>query len=128
MGGVPVFQYLSGSALPPSSCSIVWTDAGRVFCEARGRLLRPPQRPQELPARELDQHRVAPAAADQFGKEIRVARCRPPGPAAMHDRVAEEIGADADVVDPRNVAHVLDVVGHVRDRRLRLRVKYRVLL
>ena len=48
-----------------------------------------------------------------------ILRRRPPAPPASLDAV--EVAADADVVDARHLAHVLDVVGHLRERRLRLR-------
>ena len=75
--------------------------------------------PQDVAARELGEVLVAPAAPDELGEEPRVAGhvLEPLGPGV----VAVVVAAEADVIDAGDLAHVVDVVGHLGDRDLDLR-------
>ena len=64
---------------------------------------------------------VAPAAADELGEEVGVLRHVLQADRPFADAV--EVAADADVVDARHLADVVDVVGHLGERRLRERLR-----
>ena len=87
--------------------------------QPRGGRLGLTQHPQQVLSGELLQVRVAPAPADQLGEKVR--KLRHVLEADRHVVDPVEVAADADVVHARHLAHVLDVIGHLRQRRARAR-------
>ena len=76
---------------------------------------------QHVAARELLEVGVAPAAPRQLGEECRILRDVLEPDDGLGDAV--EVAADADVIDARDLAHVLDRVRDVGDRRRRPRMR-----
>ena len=84
----------------------------RLIPHRRRHRFRLAKHPQHIAAGELGEIGVAPAAADQFGEQQRIAvdAAKPGG----RDLDAVEIAADADMIVAGDLGDVLDVIGDLR--------------
>src|SRR6266550_8739932 len=91
-----------------------------LFLELCRYLLSRLQHAQNISVGEFGEVRVAPSSTRQLRENRGKSRNVFETDDVFRDSV--EVGSDSDVVDAGDLPHVLDVIGHLGDRRLRTRV------
>src|SRR5258708_7007511 len=91
-----------------------------LFLELRRYLLSRLQHAQNISVGEFGEVRVAPSSTRQLGENRGKRRNVFEADDVLRNSV--EVGSDSDVVDAGDLPHMVDVIGHLGDRRLRTRV------